>query len=259
MVITSKFNGRCKDCNGFIAAGTQISWIKGEGARHLDAKTCQAVREAAAARPVVEPVTANAAPIAAFIQAAKDRGLKFPKARFLAPDGRSEMRLSVAGDKATVPGSIQVVVAGEWIGRIEPTGKVVGRQLAGNAAVLETLNVIAQNPAAAAAAYGRMMGRCSFCDARLTDDRTGSSVEYGYGPICARRYGLPHAPTGRRRRLATVASEPFVSNVTGAADITFDVDQVAAMAEELVSGADIDETAYGADDLFAVAFEEAAQ
>jgi hypothetical protein len=47
--------------------------------------------------------------------------------------------------------------------------------------------VFAQNPEQVAAQYGRMTGCCSFCDRKLKDSR---SVEMGYGPVCAGKFGL---------------------------------------------------------------------
>lgn len=183
MVMTSKFNGRCKTCNNTFLAGTTIDWTRDTGAKHT---ICPII-----VPTVVEPVTANAAPIAAFIDAAKARGLKFPKTRFLAPN-RSEMLLSLAGVTSKYPGSVQVKIAGSWVGRIEPTGTVAG-PLANRTDVLDTLATIAADPAAAAKAYGALMCACSFCGKALTD---AGSVEVGYGPICAKHYGLPHSPKG---------------------------------------------------------------
>jgi len=186
MTITAKFNGRCKRCGGSLPAGSRIEWTRDSGATHVDPTEC-----AAASRPA-EPVTKDARAIAEFLAAARERGLKFPKARFLAPGG-GEIRLSVAGVQASVPGSIQVVVRDQWVGRIEPTGRVHGDALVNDAALLAALDVIAADPATAAKAYGALMGRCSFCDLPITD---AGSVEVGYGPICAKRFGLPHAPKG---------------------------------------------------------------
>ena len=50
--------------------------------------------------------------------------------------------------------------------------------------LLEKLNA---DPEGAAAAYGRQTGNCSFCSKALEDDR---SLEVGYGPKCAKNYGL---------------------------------------------------------------------
>lgn len=42
-----------------------------------------------------------------------------------------------------------------------------------------------------AAAYGKSTEHCVFCGRGLSDDRTGCSLEVGYGPVCADKYGLP--------------------------------------------------------------------
>src|ERR1041384_5438843 len=91
--LTAKFAGTCSVCGGKFPVGTAIVWASGKGARHADAATCQAVAAATAAAPVVNPpvvpekVSMSMKPVADFILAAKARGLKFPKVRFLAPGG----------------------------------------------------------------------------------------------------------------------------------------------------------------------------
>jgi hypothetical protein len=193
MVITARFAGRCAGCGHSFVAGAAIEWVRGGGARHRTAQECEAARAVEAMRPTV--TSGSHAAIAAFLNAARERGLRFPKARFLAPDGRSELRLSLAGGRSTAPGSVQVVVGERWLGRVEPTGQVVGRGLESATAVLETLARIAADPAHAAQEYGALMARCSFCDHQLTDD---GSVEVGYGPKCAQHWGLPHHALGTR-------------------------------------------------------------
>lgn len=42
-----------------------------------------------------------------------------------------------------------------------------------------------------AAEYGHQHDRCVFCHIHLTDDGADRSVEVGYGPVCAKKYGLP--------------------------------------------------------------------
>lgn len=59
-------------------------------------------------------------------------------------------------------------------------------------ALNKELKAFAKDPATFAAQYGKRTGKCCFCDIRLTDDRDGSSVEVGYGPICAKKWNLPH-------------------------------------------------------------------
>ncbi len=198
-IMVSKFAGTCKSCNTAMPAGTLIAWSKDAGAKHADGGLCIKARvaaqaaAAAAPAPVVAPaVTLDASPIVAFLQAARLRGLKFPAVRFLAPGG-GELRLSLAGAGSKAPGSVQVKVGGEWQGRVEPNGAVVGMRLAGNPALVSAMNRIAAAPALAAAEYGKLTGCCSFCDRALED---AGSVLVGYGPVCAKRYDLPHKPQG---------------------------------------------------------------
>lgn len=185
MTIISRFAGTCTVCRARFAAGTQIEWTKGAGARHIQCP--QVPQEMHAEPPVVLPV----ASIVGFLRAARERGLKFPKARFLAP-GNEEMRLSLAGAKARVPGAVQVVVRGQWVGRVNPDGEVVGL-LKDDPQLQDLLRRIADDPAGHAKAYGALMARCSFCDKDLTD---AGSVEAGYGPVCAKHWGLPHKALG---------------------------------------------------------------
>ena len=58
--------------------------------------------------------------LAAFLTAAKDRGLKYPKARFLAPDGTSDLTLSLTGPSSKVPGSVAVKLAGSYLVKLLP-------------------------------------------------------------------------------------------------------------------------------------------
>lgn len=87
---------------------------------------------------------------------------------------------------------MQVLVGEQWLGRIMPDGRV-GRPLADDGPTLEVLRRIGVDPAAAAHEYGATNGVCSYCNTELTD---AGSVEVGYGPVCAKRYGLPHQPRG---------------------------------------------------------------
>jgi len=186
----SKFSGTCQRCQRRFGAGTTIDWSRASGAMHTDLAICAAA--AAAPQPTPVTFTANHRPIVALLEGAKAAGLKFPKARFLAPNG-GELRLALSGVGSKVPGSLQVCVDDTWLGRIEPDGTVRGQALLADQAVLDLLVTIAGNPAEAARAYGAFMCRCSFCNLALTD---AGSVEVGYGPTCAKKWGLPHQPKG---------------------------------------------------------------
>jgi len=186
----SKFPGTCSRCRGRFPAGTAIEWAKGVGATHANLAVC-GVTASAPATPQLVP-TIDLKPIADFLNAAKARGLKYPKARFLAPGG-GELKLSLAGAGSKAPGSIQIVVRDIWVGRVETDGRVVGDSLLQNDVLGHYLLTIAGNPAEAAKAYGALLCRCSFCGLALAD---AGSVEVGYGPVCAKKWGLPHVPKG---------------------------------------------------------------
>lgn len=56
------------------------------------------------------------------------------------------------------------------------------------ASIKTAIRKVAANPVEAASAVGRATGVCSFCNLSLTH---ATSLHYGYGPICADKYGLP--------------------------------------------------------------------
>lgn len=118
--------------------------------------------------------------------------LKRPKIAFTTVDG-TDLRLSIAGDAARHPGTINVTDSrgGNWYGRIHLDGRwEPGRSCtrAQSALIVSALHAFAANPAKVAAEYGRLTGNCCFCCRDLTDDR---STAVGYGKVCASHYGLP--------------------------------------------------------------------
>ena len=48
---------------------------------------------------------------------------------------------------------------------------------------------LATQPAQLAAKHGKLTGHCCFCNSELSDEK---STNVGYGPVCAKRWGLPH-------------------------------------------------------------------
>lgn len=217
-IMQARYAGRCLDCGGAIAAGDTIRYAAGQ-VRHASPDVCKAADAAKAvslaAAPLAPaagstfrglqpaPATVDLSAIRAFIQAAKDRGLKFPKLRVLDADGQTELTLglTVAGHN---PGSVSVKRAGRYLGLIRQDGTSKG---AIDARLAAHLVAVAQAPAAAAKAYAVLMCRCSFCGLALTDE---ASVELGYGPVCAKHWGLPHAPKGTK---APVAVAPTAAQV----------------------------------------------
>jgi hypothetical protein len=138
------------------------------------------------------PATANIGDllkvIALFDRAAQH--LKYPKV--ILACGDKAVKLSIAGERAKVPGSVTVAGASPdkpWFGRITRDGVFHASRTAETVPnLVEHLRAFAREPAAVAAAYGHLTGHCCFCARRLDDER---STKVGYGPICATHFGLP--------------------------------------------------------------------
>ena len=163
-----------------------------------------------ATAPKAEAVQiADMSGVYALFQQAKASGLKFPKIVAMSPVG--EIKLSVAGENARVPGSINVAEKGafgeaKYYGRINKDGSFDGRNAP--AELVSYLREFAAKPAEMAALHGKQTGCCCFCARELTDAR---SVAVGYGPECAANYGLPwgegEAPVARPARNAAIRKE----------------------------------------------------
>jgi len=139
--------------------------------------------------PAIEQVGNLAGVLSLFDKAAEH--LKRP-AIVLHVEGVGEIRISVAGEYARVPGSLNVAANGgypsEWYGRILRDGSFVpSAKVTTPTTMLPALRAFAENPAEIAAAHGRLTGKCCFCNNGLKDER---STATGYGPVCARNYGL---------------------------------------------------------------------
>jgi hypothetical protein len=126
-----------------------------------------------------------------------------------------EVRISVAGERSRVPGSLNVADnaaygQGNWYGRILRDGTFEPSRVETPAELMPALRDFAERPAEAAAEHGRLMGKCCFCERPLTDER---STAVGYGATCAKHYSLPY-PTSREvrrpRKLATRAHDDLL-------------------------------------------------
>jgi hypothetical protein len=76
--------------------------------------------------------------------------------------------------------------ANKFFGRIDANGDFFGTRSA-DADVQALITEFADRPAEIAGKYGRLTGGCSFCNHKLED---GRSLDVGYGPVCAKRFGL---------------------------------------------------------------------
>ena len=179
------------NCNSFAASLFQQSsrWSQSQEAwAHrlvLDAQ------KAAAKAPVA---TQNSGPTYSRIVAmfAKASGtLKYPRITFRTPTGT--VRLQRAGENSRYVGQI-MVTDGEaygqnrYYGRIDQNGVFQpGRDA--NPEVTAVLAEIDANPAEALDRMGRAEGCCCFCGKDLVAE---DSTVWGYGPVCAKHWGLPH-------------------------------------------------------------------
>lgn len=111
------------------------------------------------------------------------------------------VRITVAGPKAKVPGSLTVTEndrtttnndgepAREWLGRVTVDGTYQPARAANGRAdaIARRLGELAANPAKVAAEHGKLTGRCCFCNRALSDER---STAVGYGATCADHFGV---------------------------------------------------------------------
>jgi len=147
--------------------------------------------------PIERPTTATAdmSGVIALFNKAKQH-LKFP-AIVLSVPGFDTVRITVATQRARVPGSINVAshehYDGDnkrvWYGRVHPDGRYEPTARVGTDidAIKKRLVEFACDPAKVAGEHGRLTGRCCFCNLPLKDER---STAVGYGATCAKHYGL---------------------------------------------------------------------
>lgn len=147
--------------------------------------------EGAAAAPA--PKAIDLSPIVQLFQNRLAAGGKKWPALLFATAAGDTLRLSLAGQAARFPGSLNVTSPGgygsnTWFGRIHTDGRL---ELSGKAdpGIADALAAFAADPAGQATAFGKETGNCCFCGIELTH---GNSIKLGYGPICADKWGLFH-------------------------------------------------------------------
>lgn len=108
------------------------------------------------------------------------------------------IRITLAGPNSRLPGCIFVTSylaeAGnrrKYYGHLNAQGMFAPRAGMDPEVIrktVETLKMFALDPVGVAHEHGRLTGKCCFCRIGLDDPR---STARGYGPICARNWGLP--------------------------------------------------------------------
>lgn len=95
------------------------------------------------------------------------------------------LRLKRAGERARMPGSVNILDSNKsFLGRITREGTLQARL---DPEQLDLLDEYCSDPEGVAARQGKESGACVYCSRELTDER---SLDTGYGPVCAKRYGL---------------------------------------------------------------------
>jgi hypothetical protein len=92
-----------------------------------------------------------------------------------------------------------------YYGRIDTDGTFAPGRVPMPQDVQDLLVEFSDDPAGVAARIGKLTGSCVYCQRGLTDPR---SLTEGYGPICARNYGLPWG--GKAGRTAVLAVLPQI-------------------------------------------------
>jgi len=142
--------------------------------------------------PVKEEIGGLKTIVELFLVAKKK--LKFPKMVFQTSAG-DDIVLSMTGAYSKHPNTLNVTDGNpfgqnKWFGRIDQNGvwehnsKIAEQEML---AVRTLLEAIAANPAEAVGKHGKLTGRCAFCNHALSDEK---STAAGYGPTCAKNYGL---------------------------------------------------------------------
>jgi hypothetical protein len=145
------------------------------------------------AAPEVAAHIDNVSGIVALLNRPGER-LKYPKIRFLVSlfgfDVQAQFKISIAGEKARYPGSINVVSNDVFYGRIHQDGRYEPARnvkAEDQTSIIAELKRLASDPEGVAREYGKRTGHCCFCGLPLDDER---SVSAGFGETCSKNWGL---------------------------------------------------------------------
>ena len=136
-------------------------------------------------------------------QFAVAHNLKYPKIRLQHPtNARETVIVKLAGNMSKYEGQLMITNdAGfgssdnRYFGRVDTNGAILaGRDLTPEVEAL--LEEFAANPVEVAQRYGKLTGNCMFCGKPLDD---ANSVACGYGPVCAKKWNLPHSAAKQSR------------------------------------------------------------
>lgn len=106
--------------------------------------------------------------------------LRYPAINLTSKDGH-KIRIYRA-----TKGYIAIKVDGEYVGKLVSADAQIILYSAKE--LMDELDTVLSNPIAESALRGKEYGRCCFCNRELDNE---GSIQHGYGPICAEKWGLP--------------------------------------------------------------------
>lgn len=109
--------------------------------------------------------------------------LKYPSIRFFTTNG-TKVALTLAAK-----GYIAIKLDGEYMGKIVSPDTDMVFYLQHASEMKKEIETFASFPKYNTKLHGQKYGSCCFCGRELIEK---ASVFYGYGPICAENFGLPH-------------------------------------------------------------------
>ena len=118
--------------------------------------------------------------------------LRYPKVVFHLEDGKALVLKVTKGGRH--PGAITLADDGqypnnEFYGWVKPDGTwIQSRNTDRNETIEAFLTGMSADPVGYVKAYGHKSGNCCFCTRPLTQEK---STAAGYGPVCAKKWGLP--------------------------------------------------------------------
>lgn len=132
--------------------------------------------------------------------------LKYPKVVVRAAVGGEEaedVRIHMAGPKSKQPDMLNITLPNRidrygrnvWLGRVDATGNwEIPARFANDTAITtpikKLLSDLGKNPHKVASDNGKLTGACCFCHKRIGDGEDDRSRNVGYGPSCAKKWGL---------------------------------------------------------------------
>ena len=106
--------------------------------------------------------------------------LRYPAINFISKDGH-KIRIYLA-----TKGYIAIKVDGKYVGKLVRADAPI--LLYSAKELLPEIDTVLSSPISESALRGKEYGRCCFCNRELDNE---GSIQHGYGPICAEKWGLP--------------------------------------------------------------------